>query len=305
MSKLPPLNLKPSQNLDSNISLNNNQRRRRRLTSQLDKLSNDQPGKTNQAYDEDQNDQQQKIEKRTRAKRSSQANLRVNDDQANNNAANTTNKKKKKRILMNNNYISNSNFLTGLEDDIIDMDDEDYEEDNNNNKTDSNRELITPSSKNQIEILNENDSTNTAVKSVPTDKFYLELSKKFTIQNKQMFEKKEQERLRMLNETRLKQKQKEELKYEISTPRIALYTHKILRAIFLFVQGINVGYHAWNVIVIYLINEQEFNYQIEMDQEIKKLPFVMFFLLFERLAMPIHCISYFLLAISIVDAMDR
>jgi hypothetical protein len=35
--------------------------------------------------------------------------------------------------------------------------------------------------------------------------------------------------------------------YQINTPKVALNMHKFLRAIFLFIHGINVGFQLWQV----------------------------------------------------------
>lgn len=172
--------------------------------------------------------------------------------------------------------------------------DEENKDSNRSEKNLSERELLG------------NESSDNIAKSVPTDKFYLELEKKFEIRNKQLFEKREQERLRTLFDAQLKQKQKEELKYQISTPKTALMTHKFLKVIFLFFHGVNVGFQIWQTIIIYFLNltQSKINYAYSEQQGSNVASFSLF-LLFENLTMPIHCLSYFFLAICIVDTMDR
>ena len=173
-------------------------------------------------------------------------------------------------------------------------------------KTNSNRELIQPGGK-------EEDTMSASygyggaqfanvIKSVPTDKYYLELEKRFAIQNKNVFARREQERLRMISEAEASERLREQLKFQISTTRTALYTHKILRAFFLLVQGLNVGFQVWHAIIIYLIQLSNFSLK-SSDSALTNM--FEFFILFQGITMPVHCISYFLLVVCLVDTMDR
>ncbi len=197
------------------------------------------------------------------------------------------------------------NILEGLEEDVIEMDDVNRREpDEEPTRQSSQRDLITG---------NSNAENESAVsKSVPTDKFYLELEKKFEAQKKELFEKREQERLRAQFEWQLKQKQKESQKYQISTPKYALNTHKFLRTVFLFIHGINVGFQFWQIIVLYYINYSDFVYDYSAASAVQSsensLNLTLLnknLVLFENLAMPIHSLSYFFLTICIVDSIDR
>lgn len=204
-------------------------------------------------------------------------------------------KKRTQKSRASNTFIPNVGILEGLEDDIIEMEEE--------KKYASDRDQFA-SDLSQRELLNNNNEN--MVKSVPTDKFYLELENKFAIQNKQMYEKRENERLAQLFESQLKQKQKDDLRYQISTPRTALYTHKFLRLIFLFINGLNVGFQGWHAILIYFLNTYDFklNTSIDSTQSLTSNELSLM-ILFENLTMPIHCLSYFFLVICIVDCMDR
>jgi hypothetical protein len=228
----------------------------------------------------------------------------TNDDNNNNNESpskqsdtqisNKPPRMKRQRNRKSDLITSNTNILEGLEEDVIEMDG--YDKDTS-----------------QKELINNNDPTTTTtttptenyVKSVPTDKFYLELERKFEIQKKELYEKREQERLRVQFDWQLKQKQKESQKYQISTPRYALRTHKFLRTFFLFIHGLNVGYQFWHLIIIFLSNYNAFkivsNYTNGLD--LSNLSKMLIF--FENLTMPIHCLNYFLLTICIVDSIDR
>ncbi len=205
---------------------------------------------------------------------------------------------------MSSTHVSRTDILNGLEEDIIDYEDE-------NKDANSNRELLAaPASGSLVkddDMMSANYAGNftSIVKSVPTDKFYLELNKKFAAQNKNIFEKHEQERARMIAQARLKQKQREQLKYQISTPRTALYTHAFLRVIFLFLQGINSGIQILNAVFIYLIESSKFNIIATVDPAYLAVNSFKFFVLIESLTMPVHCVSYFLLVVCMVDAMDR
>ena len=211
------------------------------------------------------------------------------------------NKKKSQRT---NNFkiqaLSNNYMLEGLEEDVIEMDDDELE---GRTDKDSNRtELLDRRQSDPRELANNKNP----LKSVPTDKFYLELEKKFAIQNKEIYEKREQERLRQEFEWQLKQKQKEELKYQISTPKTALNAHKFLRKIFLFVHGLNAGFQFWLLIIIFFLNYAQFTYKSNLytnNPNLLDISLLMIFL--ENLTMPMHSLSYFFLALCIVDSIDR
>jgi hypothetical protein len=167
-----------------------------------------------------------------------------------------------------------SSMLNGLEEDIMEM----------TNKNDLNKSQTYRSEENLI-------------KSVPSDKFYLELEKKFAAKKKEQYQKQEEDRLRQQFEYMFKQKQKEEQRYQISTPKTALNVHRLLRTIFLFIHGINVGFQFWQIVCVYFvrIDANQLNFNI-----VEPL-----LALFQDLIMPIHCLSYLFLTICIVDSMDR
>ena len=143
-------------------------------------------------------------------------------------------------------------------------------------------------------------------KSVPTDAFYLELEKKFAMQSKQLFEKRERERLAQLFDEQLRLKRRDELRYQISTPRTALKTHAFLRCLFLFVHGLNVGFQFWQIVTFYTLNLDHmtltYNYTSDQARYVDAMKLAS---LYKNISLPIHCISYFFLTICIVDAMDR
>ncbi len=203
-----------------------------------------------------------------------------------------TGQKTRKRVKKQQDFRYTPAILEGLEEDIVDMDEEETETKEDSNRSDKDQSLPDLSQKENL------------IKSVPTDKFYLELEKKFAIQNKQLYEKKEQERLAQLFEVQLKQKEKEELKYQINTPKVALNTHKFLRAVFLFIHGINIGFQLWQVVTLYTIELTDFNikYDVGNDTNVKEFQLAS---LFQNLTMPIHCLSYFFLTLCIIDTMDR
>lgn len=193
-------------------------------------------------------------------------------------------------------FRSNATILQGLEEDVIEMD-EDLRDPNEPNDTAEEKEQFA-SDLSQRELINHTRR----VESVPTDKFYLELDKKFAMQNKNQYEKRQEERMRQLRELELKRQMKEELKFQISTPRTALKTHKFLRILFLLVNGINAGFLIWQSVAIYFINASDFELKFNATGFSADLPLVV---LYQNLAMPIQCLSYFFLAICIVDCMDR
>ena len=189
------------------------------------------------------------------------------------------------------NFQSNINILEGLEEDVIEMEEEYGDESRHRQEKENN--TIDNS---QTDLINNNYDN--FLKSAPTENFYLELEKKFAKQKKEIYEKKEQERLRQQFDVQLKQKQKEDLKYQISTPHTALNAHKFLRMLALCVHGINVGFQFWNVIIIYLLDITKFT----PNQAQQFNPFM---ILYDQLIMPVQCLSYFFLTICIIDSMDR
>lgn len=205
-------------------------------------------------------------------------------------------KRRTRKSQEQNDKIASNNILEGLEEDIIEMDNyesKNVDEDYNTAKDNSQKELINNNEENQF------------IKSVPTDKFYLELEKKFEIQKKELYEKREQERLRAQFDWQLKQKQKESQKYQISTPKYALKTHKFLRAVFLFFHGINVGFQFWQIIVIFLSNYNSFTQVNILTNGLDITAMSKTLVFFQNLTMPVHCLSYFFLTICIVDSIDR
>lgn len=191
-----------------------------------------------------------------------------------------------------------SAILAGVEDDVVDWNDE---EDTSKQAADArNSENPDASDLSQRDLINKPP----AFESVPTDKFYLEMEKKFAIQNKNLFEKKQEERIRQLQEAEKKRMLREELKFQISTPRTALKTHKFIKALFLLIQGINIGFLIWQSVLVYTVNINSFtlNLNTSVIAQPEQLPY---FYVFRDLALPIHCLSYFFLTICIVDCMDR
>ena len=259
--------------------------RRARLLSKPASLEvNETDGKVNQAFQGDENEKTALKDKPPRTKRRARKLSQQEQQQQLNESVH--------------------NILEGLEEDVIEMDDVNRREQDEKTKQSSQRELITANSN--------AESESAALKSVPTDKFYLELEKKFEAQKKELFAKREQERLRAQFEWQLKQKQKESQRYQISTPKYALNTHKFLRTVFLFVHGINVGFQFWQIIVLYYINYADFVFDpsvaLEMQSSENSLNSTLLnknLVLFENLAMPIHTLSYFFLTICIVDSIDR
>jgi hypothetical protein len=203
-------------------------------------------------------------------------------------------------------------ILAGFEEDIVEMDeqkaqkmsqgDEEYE---TNKESQRSTDKEDHSSQRELLGVKENDAN--ALKSVNTDKFYLELEKKFIAQRKQEYEKREEERRLQIFAAQLKQQEKEEQKYEISTPKTALYTHSFLRVLFLIFHGLNVGFQCWQALVVYLLHLSDFALN-DFDNSQSKPDIIKSFsliLLFKNLVQPIHCVSYLILTVCIVDAMDR
>lgn len=200
-------------------------------------------------------------------------------------------KKKSRRTKSGKNFASNPAILEGLEDDVIEMR-EDMRE------TNLERDQLA-SDISQRELLGQ---ANQPFESVPTDKFYLEMENKFTIQNKNLYEKKREERMRQINEAEKNRMLREELKFQISTPKTALKTHKVLRVLFLLIHGINVGFLIWQTIVVYFVNLSAFTLNLNSVSIPSQFSY---FYLYQDITMPIHCLSYFFLTICIVDCMDR
>lgn len=190
------------------------------------------------------------------------------------------------------NFSSNPGYLEGLEDDIIEM---------NEDKKDS--AYPSGSDLSQRELLNQS-----VIKSVPNENFFLEVEKKFAIQKKEIYEKRQNERLAQLFEDQLKQKQKEEQKYQLNTGKTALITHRVLRHIFLFFHGLNVGLQFWQTLIVFLLSVEEIKFEIGPsileNNVFNSINFILF-IAFKNLSMPLHCLSYFFLTICIVDTMDR
>lgn len=217
------------------------------------------------------------------------------------------------------NFVSNVAYLQGLEEDVVNYDDEPDENDESttrNQQSSSDQQQSDISQKDLLDTSEKDDkgggdASESYYKSTPTDKFYLEQEKKFATQKKELYEKRKQERLAQMFEIQLRELQREDLKYQISTPRTALYTHKFLRAIFLFVHGLNVGFQFWQVILIYFLNAAPF--VVDKTKDTKFNDFYYTYLstlsplltLYQNLAMPFQCLSYFFLVICIVDCMDR
>ena len=149
LSRLPPLNLKslqqeqnrddqPSspvrQNFGSNPSMSGNgrDRRRRRLTSQLSNMSNEENnnrkvsirneslGNVNEAFDQDQEESQQPKQRRARRSKANSIVKELNEQEA----SKPSKKKAKKKRSLANNFISHADILQGLEEDIVEMEDE-------------------------------------------------------------------------------------------------------------------------------------------------------------------------------------
>ena len=198
-------------------------------------------------------------------------------------------RKKSRQTVGGSKTAQSSNILIGFEDDVIDMGDEEPVRNGTNNQEAANIS--------QRELLNQPSFV-----SVPTDKFYLETEKKFTMQNKNLYEKKQEERMRQISESEAKRKIKEELKFQISTPRTALKAHKFLRTLFLLIEGINIGFLIWQAVVAYSVNLSSFTLDLSSTSIPEQLPY---FYIFRDLIMPIHCLSYLFLTICIVDCMDR
>ena len=177
-------------------------------------------------------------------------------------------------------------ILEGLEEDIVDT---------NDNETEASSGRVSDTG--QKSLIKQNDNFNYSRKSMPVDKYFLETDNKFEIQPKQIYERRIQNQQRTELEAALKIKQKEELKYQILTPKISLNAHKFLRIIFLFIHGINVGTQFWQTVAIYCLNYLDFYNQSSIS--------VALFWVFKNLALPYHCLSYFFLTLCIIDVMDR
>jgi hypothetical protein len=181
---------------------------------------------------------------------------------------------------------SNPNFLKGLEDDIVD----DIEETSNR------------SQQTRRALLSEDDSLILPKKSQPTDKYYVEYGRRFEEQNKIDFEKKEELRRQRELELAQRERERQELKYQILTPKIALNVHKLLSIVFLFIHGINVGYQFWHAIVI---NTLDTNGNTSVNVNSTNVTMSDIFLTFKSLALPSNCVSYLFITLCLIDSMDR
>lgn len=206
--------------------------------------------------------------------------------------ADTGEKPKKKHSKRAKAVTANLEFLQGLEEDIVDTNDNETEASKESNRASDNYVSDTG----QRALIKQNDFfSNYTHKSMPTDKYYLEMDNKFTIQPKQLYEKRVAMKQQIELEAQIKQKEKDDLRYQILTPKIALKTHKFLRIIFLFIQGINVGTHFWHAVVLFSLNY--LNFDLTTTDSV--------FWFYRNLALPYHCLSYFLLTICIIDIMDK
>ncbi len=318
-NRLPPLRLNSAlsvrsdkTNEDSQVSQNSRERRRQRILNQKQILKTEvQQSEAPSSPHEDEIMTTRKKNRRGRSapQNSSHTNMAYNSGDEKKvvtdlpplESSRKSLQSKRKASRQTNNFkiqaMPNNYILEGLEEDIIEMGEE------NDKKLGRSKETLDRSERRGSEA-----SMNTLnPRSVPTDKFYLELEKKFAIQNKELYEKKEQERLRQEFQWQLKQKQKEEQRYQISTPKTALSTHKLLRKIFLFLQGINVGFQLWQIILIFFNSSSQFvknttktNVNSFSAAEISNT-----IIFFEKLTLPVHSLSYFFLTICIVDTIDR
>jgi len=293
MDRLPPLNAPKSEDNEdaatSTVNTNARQRRRARLQQQIS--ANQQPeskipsrsasrdnlrsavnkkeGTVNGAF-ENENEKIQPTAEATarRPRRSRNASNTatdsvVTDDLASNSLAVKRKERQKQAKSKTIEFKTVGGILAGFEEDIVEMDeqkaqkmsplDEDYE----TNK-ESQRSTDKEDHSSQKELLSAKENDANVLKSVNTDKFYLELEKKFIAQRKQEYEKREEERRLQLFAAQLKQQEKEEQKHEISTPKTALYTHSFLRVLFLIFHGLNVGFQCWQALLVYLLHLSDF-----------------------------------------------
>jgi hypothetical protein len=187
---------------------------------------------------------------------------------------------------------SNPVILNGLEDDVVPMDDDDdYDSKDNNKEIDKD----FSSDRSQKPLVSPIDALPT-VKSTPTDKYFLELEKKFQIQQKNIYEKREETKRYNQYQLEMKNKQREEMKYQILTPRTALKCHRLVRLVLLFVHGLNCGFQFWTTVAVNLVYTQN-NTSDFANSKI--------FDIFRNLILPVHCLSYLFIALCIVDIMDR
>lgn len=290
-SKSRPDSVSSTENTDLNSSeISARQRRRARLQSQVTR--NIEKVKDAKPNEKDNSDEQrgETVKSNHRGRRARKSVAKESEEKTKNSSLPPIEKKTIKTRKTN--FASNPGYLEGLEDDIIEMNEE---------KKDS--AYPSGSDLSQRELLNQS-----IIKSVPTDNFFLEIEKKFAIQKKEIYEKRQNERLAQLFEEQLKQKQKEEQKYQLNTGKTALYTHKVLRNIFLVFHGLNVGFQFWQTLVAFLLNVKEFKFEIEpsiLENNVFNSINFFLFIVFKNLSMPLHCLSYFFLTICIVDTMDR
>ena len=195
---------------------------------------------------------------------------------------------------------SNPAFLEGLEDDIVN---DDVYDDEEKSARDGGREAVV-SDNSRKTLIDDQQLSIYNRKSMPTDKYYVESEKKFEGQSKLVYEKRIETRKQRELEMEIKQRQKEEQKYQIHTPRTALNAHKFLRTIFLFIHGINVGFQFWQAVSLNFINYKKNTFYTTSQNDTISTEFPVFYA-YQNLALPIHCISYFFITICIIDCMDR
>ena len=211
-NRLPPLRLNSAMSTNSNgsndmtgsnTSLNSRERRRQKLKEQMTSKEENSDLKTYPTGEDSTNRKKNRRGKALSQTDNSNTNLGYEIDErdkAKDSEERVTNrppvssrrgagaKKKSQRNNFKVQALSNNFMLQGLEEDIIEMDEEETVKNSKENVNASDRR----GSDSSMKDLGENN----LLKSVPTDKFYLELEKKFAVQNKELFEKKEQERLR-------------------------------------------------------------------------------------------------------------
>jgi hypothetical protein len=341
MDRLPPLNAPKSDEIDDDPSstANSNARKRRRARLQqqisanqqsdsktpsrsaskenLRSTANGKEGTVNPAFKSENDSVQPNIETARRPRRSRNVSNTATDSVVTDDltATSIAAKRKERQKQVRSKAIefkTVGGILAGFEEDIVEMDEQrtrkmsQVDEEFETNK-ESQRSTDKEDHSSQKELLGAKENDANALKSVNTDKFYLELEKKFIAQRKQEYEKREEERRLQLFAAQLKQQEKEEQKYEISTPKTALYTHSFLRVLFLIFHGLNVGFQCWQALLVYLIYLSDFelnNFENSQSKPeiIKSFSLI---LLFKNLIQPIHCVSYLILTVCIVDTMDR
>ncbi|XP_052801430.1 transmembrane protein 237-like [Mya arenaria] len=121
-----------------------------------------------------------------------------------------------------------------------------------------------------------------AVRSQPTEKFYIETDGGFKGENKNRFAK------RQLEEAKEKAIVHEEPKN--TTMEFALTTQKVIRTFSLFCHGLLAGLSVWHIVMAYVLLD---------------FPLQDFILHYGKLALPVQCIFFILLLICTVSALDR